>query len=254
MSDSEFFSRTVSLGDGSTTSFPLTFTYLTPNDVRVSIQAPDQDEPEIYTGNIVFLNSALIQLDSAPVSGAIVVRYRQTDEDNLEAILHGGSTLQAAELNVVLTQLLFLIQEAVDANNQAALTYADYPALGPAFEAFALNEVIGPIVVTRVSKLEAGAAGCRASLLVPATGSNQVFTIYKNLVANFSDVAGEGLVITSIVSGSAIGTITVAEGTKTPVFSVPVDVGLAPGDTLSLVTTTDGNLVNFTITFRLKRL
>lgn len=242
-----FLSRTESVSDGINDEYTIDYPFLARDHNFVVVTPPDTEQPELYEGTITFINNGLIRLTPNPDAGWLVSRRRRTPSEQLIDILTSPSTVNADEINLIATQLLFLIQEALDAGIDLAgegllniirdLRYT-YDVVIVATESFFVGERVGPIVITRNVTLEAGAPGTRGRTYKPPTGGNHVLRIDKNGgVAN---------------GGSEVGTVTV-----TPAGEVTVDVlngvAFAPGDDISLVTTTDQNLDEFGITFRFRR-
>jgi len=93
-------------GNGSTTNYTFSFTYLKEADVKVSI---DHALTTAYT----FANASTISFNSAPASGAFIRIYRDTDVDAARYVLAAGSVVKSGELNENYDQLLYADQEMV---------------------------------------------------------------------------------------------------------------------------------------------
>ena len=93
-------------GNGSTTNYTFSFTYLKEADVKVSI---DHALTTAYT----FANASTISFNSAPASGAFIRIYRDTDVDAARYVLAAGSAVKSGELNENYDQLLYADQEMV---------------------------------------------------------------------------------------------------------------------------------------------
>ena len=95
-------------GDGSTSSFGFTFSYLKNADVKVKIDTVEKTESTHYNisnTNIVFTSGNI------PAAGADIHIYRHTDVDTPQAVFAAGSSIRAGDLNNNQTQALFAIQE-----------------------------------------------------------------------------------------------------------------------------------------------
>ena len=106
-------------GDGSTTDFSVTFTYLKEADVKVTLD-------HVATTDFTFQNEQTIRFTTAPANGVAIRIYRDTDVDAARFVFSSGSSLKAAELNENLDQLLFADQEraSTDAIADEAVTEA----------------------------------------------------------------------------------------------------------------------------------
>lgn len=219
----DYLSRTVSIADGSTDEFTLSFPYLNRSHVKVAI---DDDE---YLGGFTFLSPSTIQLADMPAADAVVTRYRQTELDELLATFQGKSAFNSAEADLITLQLLYLLQEATDlglAPNVIVPQFISFMAT----ENFAVGEICGPFAVPFSLELPVGAVGSVFRVPVPPN-SVHVFSIRKN-------------------DASVVGTLSISSlGVVTP--TVASSSSFAAGDGLSLVTTTDGGLVNFGATFKM---
>tara|TARA_B100001094_G_scaffold6464_1_gene5757 strand:- start:13065 stop:14255 length:1191 start_codon:yes stop_codon:yes gene_type:complete len=95
-------------GDGSDTTFDITFPYLTHADIAVSVGGVTKTVGSDYsiTGNTVTFTTA-------PVSGTANVKlYRNTNIDTPEHEYSAGSSITAARLNENQKQALYAIEEA----------------------------------------------------------------------------------------------------------------------------------------------
>jgi hypothetical protein len=91
-------------GDGSTTSYVLTFEYIDEDDVKVSL---DGSVTTAYS----FANATTILFDSAPASDVAIRIYRDTDIDELKSTFFAGSSIRAQDLNQNFEQNNFAVQE-----------------------------------------------------------------------------------------------------------------------------------------------
>lgn len=106
-------------GDGSTTDYSVTFTYLKEADVKVTLD-------HVATTDFSFENATTIRFTSAPADGVAIRIYRDTDVDAARFVFSSGSALKAGELNENLDQLLYADQEKAntDAIADEAVTEA----------------------------------------------------------------------------------------------------------------------------------
>src|SRR5210317_1561183 len=91
-------------GDGSTTSYVLTFEYIDEDDVKVSLDGS-------ITTAYSFANATTILFDSAPASDVAIRIYRDTDIDELKSTFFAGSSIRAQDLNKNFEQNNFAVQE-----------------------------------------------------------------------------------------------------------------------------------------------
>ena len=95
-------------GNGSTVLFSFTFPYLVSTDVKVKVDGTD-------TTAYTLANATTVQMNAAPANGAVVIVYRNTDNDNKKATFYPGSAIKAEDLNNDFDQILYVAQE-VDNN------------------------------------------------------------------------------------------------------------------------------------------
>ena len=93
-------------GNGSTTLYSITFTYLKEADVKVTLD-------HVATTAYSFANASTIQFNTAPASGVKIRIYRDTDVDAARFSFSSGNSLKAGELNENLDQLLYADQELI---------------------------------------------------------------------------------------------------------------------------------------------
>ena len=91
-------------GDGSTTSYVLTFEYIDEDDVKVSL---DGSVTTAYS----FANATTILFNTAPASDVAIRIYRDTDIDELKSTFFAGSSIRAQDLNKNFEQNNFAVQE-----------------------------------------------------------------------------------------------------------------------------------------------
>jgi hypothetical protein len=91
-------------GDGSTTSYILTFEYIDEDDVKVSLDGT-------VTTAYSFANATTILFNTAPASDVAIRIYRDTDIDALKSTFFAGSSIRAQDLNQNFEQNNFAVQE-----------------------------------------------------------------------------------------------------------------------------------------------
>jgi hypothetical protein len=91
-------------GNGSTTSYVLTFEYIDEDDVKVSLDGS-------ITTAYSFANATTILFNTAPASGVAIRIYRDTDIDELKSTFFAGSSIRAQDLNQNFEQNNFAVQE-----------------------------------------------------------------------------------------------------------------------------------------------
>ena len=99
-------------GDGSTTNYSVTFTYLKEADVKVTLD-------HVATTAYTFANASTISFTTAPANGVGIRIFRDTDVDAARFVFSSGSALKAGELNENLDQLLYADQERASTDNIA---------------------------------------------------------------------------------------------------------------------------------------
>ena len=98
-------------GNGSVTNYSFTFPYLETTDIKVSINGT-------ITTAYTLANPTTIQFTTAPVNGAAIRIYRDTDDAALAATFYSGAAIRATDLNDNFTQNLYVTQEI---NNNAEI-------------------------------------------------------------------------------------------------------------------------------------
>ena len=91
-------------GDGSTTSYNLTFEYIDETDVKVTLDG-------VVTTAYSFANATTILFDTAPSSDVEIRIYRDTNVDELKSTFFAGSSIRAQDLNQNFEQNNFAVQE-----------------------------------------------------------------------------------------------------------------------------------------------
>ena len=107
-------------GDGTTVLFSFTFPYLETTDIKVSLNGT-------VTTAYTLANATTVQFNTAPVNGAAIRIYRQTDDAALAATFYPGSAIRSSDLNENFTQNLYVTQES--SNNAGTATTTANTAL-----------------------------------------------------------------------------------------------------------------------------
>lgn len=97
-------------GDGTTQDYIVPFPYLKISDVKVSLGEAEQNALA-YSWH----TSGTIRFVTAPPNGASIRIQRITDKVTPAVDFRDGSTLTEADLDLAVTQLLYIAQEAYDA-------------------------------------------------------------------------------------------------------------------------------------------
>lgn len=100
------YSQSPYIGDGTTTTFALTFPYVQQGDVTVTVNSL----PAPFT----FRDSTHVTLAAAPAPGTLVVVQRHTTVASSVVTYQDGSVLGKTDLNSSVQQLLFSVQELTD--------------------------------------------------------------------------------------------------------------------------------------------
>ena len=99
-------------GDGSTTTFSITFDYQKEAEISVTVDGTAES-------GITFPSSTQVELTSAPASGALVRIRRTTDLSAREVDFASGSVLTEEDLDNSNIQVFHAAQEAIDTSNDA---------------------------------------------------------------------------------------------------------------------------------------
>ena len=91
-------------GDGSTTSYSLTFQYIDESDIKVSLDG-------VTTTAYSLSNATTVLFDTAPASDVLIRIYRETDVDSLKTTFFAGSSIRAQDLNDNFLQNNYRTQE-----------------------------------------------------------------------------------------------------------------------------------------------
>ena len=94
-------------GDGSDTTFDITFPFLKSTDVKVQVGGTTKNNPSDFT-----VSGTVVTFTTAPPSGTGNVRiYRNTGKDIARATFNAGSSIKAEDLNNNVLQALYSLQE-----------------------------------------------------------------------------------------------------------------------------------------------
>ena len=104
------YSYTVYAGNGSTTDYIVPFGYLKREDVHVYL-----NDAQLTINDFQWLTSANIRFNTAPTAGVAIRFQRLTDKVIPAVDFRDGSTLTETDLDLAVTQLLYICQEAYDA-------------------------------------------------------------------------------------------------------------------------------------------
>lgn len=102
-------------GDGTTTTFVISFPYISVLDVKIQI-----DGVALSASDYIFAATDVIELTTAPEVGAYIYIYRQTNVDTLPATFFPGSSIRAEDLNTDLTHVLYVSQEGQRQNDSSS--------------------------------------------------------------------------------------------------------------------------------------
>ena len=91
-------------GNGSTTSYALTFQYIDEDDIKVSLNGTD-------TTAYTLANATTVLFNTAPANGVATRIYRDTNIDSLKATFFAGSAIRAQDLNEDFLRNNYAVQE-----------------------------------------------------------------------------------------------------------------------------------------------
>jgi Phage T7 tail fibre protein len=208
-----FLSRTYFENDGTIETYAFDWPYLLPVHVLLLTRPGPALPWEVLVQDVdwEFTSPNVISLLGAPLAdGTETVVRRQTPNENLLDILTAPSTLSTAELNVISTQLLYLIQEALDSGlsfegnaigdtldellRAARFTY-DISLSG--YDQAVVGRRIGPVPIVRDLSLLAGSTGHSGSQF-PTPESSYTFQLRDQDDVSFGTVvyAPSGVTVT----------------------------------------------------------
>src|SRR5210317_1995603 len=198
-------------GDGSTTSYVLTFEYIDEDDVKVSL---DGSVTTAYS----FANATTILFNTAPASDVAIRIYRDTNVDELKSTFFAGSSIRAQDLNQNFEQNNFAVQEvkAYTWDNETATIHSDETWVSSDTQ-IATTEAMDQRFVDHVNdETIAGVKTFSSSPIIPTTPSGTTAATNKSYVdteindkindALTNDIGTDGTGIT--VTDDGDGTIT----------------------------------------------
>jgi hypothetical protein len=169
-----------STGDGSTTSFNLTFEYLDESDVKVSIDGVVKTQDTDYS----FANATTILFTSAPANGEEIRIYRDTNVDDLKSTFFAGSSIRAQDLNKNFEQNNFAVQEikAYTWDNETATIHSDETWSSVDTQIATTAAMDGRFVDQVNDETIAGVKTFSSSPIVPTTPSGDTAATNKSYV------------------------------------------------------------------------
>ena len=100
-------------GNGSTVLYSFSFPYLESTDIKVSLD-------DTLTTEYTLANATTIQFNTAPANGVAIRIYRETENENTQAMFYPGAAIRAQDLNDNFDQVLFVTQESTNTANTAS--------------------------------------------------------------------------------------------------------------------------------------
>jgi len=166
--------------NGSTTNFSFTFTYLASTDVKVKINGTTQNTTE-YT----LANATTVQMNTAPSNGAVVMIFRDTNNDSKKATFYPGSAIKAEDLNNDFDQILYTAQEV---DNNAVSTLGGTP--------MQVDLDIGNNKITNVGTPTAGTDGVNKTYVDTNTWDTgaETYTSSETWTGNNTTIATSGAI------------------------------------------------------------
>jgi hypothetical protein len=154
-----FFSIARYTGNGSTSQFNVTFPYLEPGHVRVTVNKTP--------ANFSWVTPTVISITPTPAAGATVEVRRATPSTQSVVDFQDGTRLTEEDLDALATFQLYQTQEtrdiAVDIENQMI----------PVVAAAALIDTVGPLSAQTVIKADEAATSASQAQQFSATASSQ---------------------------------------------------------------------------------
>ena len=166
-------------GNGTTVLYSFTFPYLDQSHVKATLNGTP-------TTDFTFANATTLEFNSAPGAGVEIVIFRETDNDQAEAVFAAGSPIRAADLNQNNTQLLYVSQESNFIANEASTT-ADT----------ALSQVSSSFVLANQAVATANQAQLDATDAVNTSNQAQLDATAAVNTANAADLTSQGAVVTA---------------------------------------------------------
>lgn len=100
-------------GDGSTTTYTITFPYINEEDVKVLLDGAATTLFQIVGGG------TQVEFDTAPANSASIVIYRDTPIDETQATFYTGASIRAQDLNDNFLQNIYYSEETREITNEA---------------------------------------------------------------------------------------------------------------------------------------
>lgn len=204
-------------GDGSTTVFTFTFDYLKTDYVKVRVDGVDTA--------FSFNATKIVSIIPAPANGTTVVISRETDREALVDFVD-GSILIEDDLDLANTQLLHIVQEAIDLSGTTLTLQSDgslsaagrrLGSLGtPVNDADAASKAwVEGFISGSVSASAASAAAAAASAVTAASHLDAFQDIYLGAAATdpVTDLDGDALAVGMIYFNTASEGLFVYNGT-----------------------------------------
>lgn len=219
------FAQVLYESDGVNKAYAVPFPYLRKEHVKVFVAGA-----EVAAADFSWTSPSVIDIDTQPPLAAQVIIVRQTPRSSLIDTLTAPSTLSAREQNLIFTQLLYLVQEALCPSLEDYLV--DFFITLYGVRNFEEGDILGPVPIARPMRIPAGAVASQVACLdLPLT--DHVFRLKVN------DVIKGTLTI------SSLGVFT---------WSVATAIDLVEGDVLWLETfTVGGSIDNVGVTIRAAR-
>ena len=166
-------------GNGSTTSYNLTFEYIDETDVKVSLDGVVQ-ETTAYS----FANATTILFDTAPANDVEIRIYRDTNVDELKSTFFAGSSIRAQDLNQNFEQNNFAVQEikAYTWDNETATIHSDETWSSVDTQIATTAAMDGRFVDQVNDETIAGVKTFSSSPIVPTTPSGDTAATNKSYV------------------------------------------------------------------------
>lgn len=199
------YSYATLVSSGSTANVSVPFPYLERSHVHVkldNVQVPDED--------LTWTAPGIIQLPETPASGTVIKTYRLTDASELVTVYSTPNVLDHRDWNGVLTQMLYITQEAFDLGAgisddiAAVLDYVNgaMAAAGESAGLAATSET------NAAASEDAAAASAAAAAADAATVTGAVAAVIAARDAAIADV--EAQEATSVAAVAAQGTTSIA--------------------------------------------
>lgn len=110
-SNTEMLARVMYEADGFTSVFKITYPYISARDIFVFVNK----EEALFE----FVDNETIELNTVPTSGSVVTIQRQTERKKPLVDFQDGSVLLETDLDLAVTQTVYLSQEAYDFSTQS---------------------------------------------------------------------------------------------------------------------------------------